>query len=154
MATIYLDTAALHIAGGAGASDAFSVGAGSDRLVGHLVGSGHRVVLIGDASQLHDALAALSPDDDLTSLPAPLPGGSTIDAIPGDAIGWLITDSAEACAAARARRRLRTILIGGSTADQDLAHRRADRLARSLGDAVLEILASEAMPQRAPEALP
>jgi len=149
MTTVYLDASALMIPAGIGAPAAGQRVVGvdcvpdheADRMVDHLLECGHRVVLLGDDKTLDTAQAALP----LAGRVALAPDGD-LDAIDRDAVGWLISDSSERFAEARQHRRLKTVLIGASASTTDLAHRPADRLARSLHDAVLGVLATEAMP--------
>jgi hypothetical protein len=101
----------------------------------HLGDGGHDVVLTGAAGEVGAVLAALR---DL----AP----SARATLPVDAAGWLVTGDPAACAAARDVRGVRTILVGPAVTGRGLAHRPADVEARGLLDAVLVILASEAMP--------
>ena len=145
MTTIFLDTDALAIPSHPESGDAYVLSRESDRMVGHLLDCGHRVVLVGEPDQLEKARATLT----VGSKTATLVPDPTAAGVPEDARGWLITESPEACAAVREKRRLRTILVGGSSDPNDLAHRPADLLARSLSDAVIEILATEAMPEAA-----
>jgi hypothetical protein len=98
-------------------------------------------VILGEPDRLERVEASMGGTQRVAMIVAG-PDGS---GVPGDATGWLVTDDAEACAAARDRVRLRTVLVGASGADPAAAQRPADRLARSLGDAVMGILASEAM---------
>jgi hypothetical protein len=145
MSTVYFDPGALMSPRGAEASDAV-VDAEAARMVHHLKEFGHDVVIlwrdaspeIVEASQ--HGLGATLPNGDLDL--------ASVDA--GSA-GWFISDRPERCVAAHELRRLRTVLIGAGVATSDLAHRPADRLARSLPDAVLDILASEAMDSPAEE---
>lgn len=143
MTTIFLDTETLAVPTRPETGDTFVLSRESDRMIGHLLDCGHRVVLVGEPDKLVKARATLAEGFRTATLePDPTTAG-----VPEDARGWLITNSADACAAVREKRRLRTILVGGSTGPHDLAHRPADLLARSLSDAVIEILATEAMPE-------
>lgn len=139
MTTIYLDAGALMVAGGAAAPGTQTVGSDADRMVSHLLSFGHQVVLLGEPDKLEAARASLPIIRRVPSIEA---SGELAEV--EETGGWLVSDSADRCA--RMHRRLKTVLVGSSTATHDLAHRPADRLARSLTDAVLDILATEAMP--------
>jgi hypothetical protein len=145
MTTIYLDAGALMVAGGTAAAGTQSIGTDAARMVSHLLAFGHDVVLLGDRGQLDAARASLPVAGEVTELES----NDELDGVDSDAAGWLVTDSADRCTGARTHRRLKTVLVG-SPPNHDLAHRPADRLARSLSDAVLDILATEAMPEPAP----
>lgn len=139
MTTIYLDAGALMVAGGAAAPGTQTVGSDADRMVSHLLSFGHRVVLVGEPDKLEAARASLPIVRRVPIIEAPEELAEA-----EETGGWLVSDSPDRCA--RMHRRLKTVLVGASTATHDLAHRPADRLARSLTDAVLDILATEAMP--------
>lgn len=145
MTTIYLDAGALMVAGGTAAPGSRSLGADAARMVNHLLAFGHKVVLLGSRESLDAARGSLPFARRVSELNC----SDELDGVASDAGGWLVSDSADLCAGARTHRRLRTVLVGGSSSS-DLAHRPADRLARSLSDAVLDILATEAMPEPAP----
>lgn len=145
MTTIYLDAGALMVAGGSAAAGSESVGADAARMISHLLTFGHEVVLVGDRERLDAARASLP----IARRVPQLEVNDELDGVESDATGWLVSDSAERCAGARSHRKLKTVLVGGA-ATGNLAHRPADRLARSLADAVLDILATEAMPETAP----
>lgn len=140
--TIYLDAGALMVAGGSAASGSRTVGADAARMVNHLLAFGHEVVLLGNREEL-DAARGAQP---FARRVAELESNDELDGVDCDAAGWLVSDSADMCAGARTHRRLKTVLVGAAPSS-DLAHRPADRLARSLSDAVLDILATEAMPE-------
>jgi hypothetical protein len=144
MRTIYLDAGVLTIAGGLDAGDTLAVREDATRMVSHLLECGHKVVVVGEDPALSAARDALPPD-----LRGVVIAEGTVSDVAGDAAGWFVSDVAEHCTGAREHRRLKTVLVGASESTHDLAHRPADRLARSLGDAVLDILASEAMPEPA-----
>jgi hypothetical protein len=144
MTTIYLDAGALMVAGGSAAAGSQSVGADAERMIGHLLAFGHNVVLLGDREKLDAARASLP----IARRVPELESNDELDGVDSDAGGWLVSDRPERCAGARTHRRLRTVLVGAPSS-YDLAHRPADRLARSLADAVLDILATEAMPEAA-----
>ena len=139
MTTVYFDPGALLSPRGAEATDAV-VDPEAARMVHHLEDFGHEVVILWrDASP--EVMAASQ-----TDLGASLPGGgAALDTVDSAAAGWFVSDRPERCVAAHELRRLRTVLVGSSAAGRDLAHRPADRMARSIPDAVLDILASEAM---------
>ncbi len=146
MATIFIDASALMIAGGAAAARGVAAAArdctprdDAARMVGHLLTSGHQVMLLGAPDEVAAAQATMHPRWPVQIAPADWPEGTD-----GGAAGWLVTDSPARCAAKRAHPRLRTVLVEASSRWQDLAHRPADLLARSLRSAVLDILASEA----------
>lgn len=135
------------VAGGATAGDALTVSSEAARMVNHLLACGNQVVILGDATKLEAAKASLPISGGVSVLETDTGAEGSIEGVDSDTAGWLVSDNAELCAgAARTHRRLKTVLIGGSEATHDLAHRPADRFARSLGDAVLDILATEAMP--------
>ncbi len=145
MTTIYLDAGALMVAGGTAAPGSRSLGADAARMVNHLLAFGHKVVLLGSREALDAARGSLP----FARRVAELDCSEELSAVASDAGGWLVSDSADLCAGARAHRRLKTVLVGPPPSG-DLAHRPAARLARSLSDAVLDILATEAMPEPAP----
>lgn len=130
MTTIYLDGSALdlgapHERGARGVRpDASSIH--------HLCDAGHRVVVVGDRVPL--------PDD--RALEARI--GASIDALPEEARGWLVSDRIATFDASRGRPSLRTVLIA-PVADRDSVHRPADVVVRDLRTAILTILAAEAM---------
>lgn len=145
MTTIYLDTGALMVAGGSAAAGSHSVSTDAARMVSHMLAFGHEIVLLGDRDELDAARESLPTVERV----AELESADELSGVDLDAFGWLVTDSADVCAGARGHRRLKTVLVGAS-GSSDLAHRPADRLARSLSDAVLDILATEAMPEPTP----
>ena len=100
----------------------------------HLRDAQHDVVLTGSPQPVAAVLAAWR-----DAAPVARPE------LPADAVGWLVTNDAAACAAARGTRGIRTVLVGPATPGRGLAHRPADVEARDLVDAVLRILATEAM---------
>lgn len=101
----------------------------------HLRDAAHNVVLVGAAGAVGAVLAALR-----DGAPEARVG------LPPDASGWLVTGDPAFCAAAREAHRIRTLLVGPAAPGRGPAHRPADIVARDLLDAVLAILASEAMP--------
>lgn len=101
----------------------------------HLRDARHPVVLTGAAGPVATVLAALR--DAAPAATAELPDLAT---------GWLVSNDPDVCAAARGIRGIRTILVGPAVPGRGLAYRRADMEARDLVDAVLAILAAEAMP--------
>lgn len=139
MTTIYLDSGVLMIAGGMAASRSLTLRDDAARLIGHLLASGHEVLLLGEADQIRAARESLPPRCQVAVAPEGWPAGEG-----RTATGWLVTDSPGRCAAKREHPRLRTVLVAASSRASDLAHRPADRLARSLGSAILEILVAEA----------
>lgn len=130
------------VAGGSAAAGSRTVGADAARMVNHLQAFGHEVVLLGDRGELDAVQESLPPGRRV----AEIESDHELDGVDPDAAGWLISDSADICAGARSHRRLKTVLVGAASTN-DLAHRPADRLARSLSDAVLDILATETMPE-------
>ena len=104
--------------------------------IGHLVGAGYRVVLLG-------------PDAPGCGPVETYAGIELVDVLPEDAGGWLVTSDEARCGEARGHPRLRTILVGPSVPDRGLAHRPSDRAARDLVDAALVVLAADAMPEPA-----
>jgi hypothetical protein len=145
MTTIYLDTGALMVAGGSAAAGSRTVGVDAARMVNHLLAFGHEVVLLGDREELDATHESLPAGRRFAEIEA----DHELDGVDPDAEGWLVSDSADLCAGARTHRRLKTVLVGAPSSN-DLAHQPADRLARSLSDAVLDILATETMPEPAP----
>ncbi len=133
------------VAGGTAAPGSRSLGADAARMVNHLLAFGHKVVLLGSCETLDAARESLPFARRVSELDC----SDELGAVASDAGGWLVSDSADLCAGARTHRRLKTVLVG-QPSSSDLAHRPADRLARSLSDAVLDILATEAMPEPAP----
>lgn len=151
MTTIYLDAGALMVAGGAAAGGAHTVSSEAARMVNHLLTCGHEVVLLGDGANLEAAQESLPIAGRISVVEADDGADGSLGGVDSDAAGWLVSDSADRCAgAARMHRRLKTVLVGASESSHDLAHRPADRMARSLSDAVLDILATEAMPAGQP----
>ncbi|MFN8629305.1 MAG: hypothetical protein U0838_03005 [Chloroflexota bacterium] len=147
MTTVYFDPGALLSPRGAEATDAV-VDAEAARMVHHLKEFGHDVVILWrDASP---DVAAASQHGSGAALPD---GEADLASVDTGSVGWFVSDRPERCAAAHELRRLRTVLVGAAET-RDLAHRPADRMARSLPDAVLDILASEAMDPPAAEADP
>ena len=142
MATIYLDASVLMIAGGLDAGSTLAIREDAARMVSYLLECGHKVVIVGEDPALSTAQEALPRD-----LRGVVIAEGLVSDVAGDEAGWFVSDAAEHCTGAREHRRLKTVLVGASESTHDLAHRPADRLARSLGDAVLDILASEAMPE-------
>jgi hypothetical protein len=98
-----------------------------DRLA-HLADAGHKLVLVAPDS--HPATALASWSERTPALPAQPPPGS-----------WFLTADPATCGDRQAG--LRTVLIG----PRDSGHRptRCDSTARDLREAVLEILAADAM---------
>ncbi len=145
MTTIYLDAGALMVAGGSAAPGSRSMNADAARMVNHLLAFGHTVVLLGGRDELDAARESLPSSRRVSEVES----NGDLEGVSSDAGGWLVSDSADLCAGARTHRRLKTVLVGAASSS-DLAHRPADRLARSLSDAVLDILATEAMPEPVP----
>lgn len=131
MTTVYVDTRALFVGGAADPNPArLAPDAGS--ALDHLRKAGLEVVLLGDA----DAIA---------SLQGAVRARLRLHELPQDPQGWMLAGNASACARGRPCRRLRTILVGPATPGSGLASRACDVEARDLTDAVLTILAAEAM---------
>ncbi len=106
-----------------------------------LVEVGHRVVVLGGRFRA-----------DRSGEPVPGDGRPHLEreaALPASAAGWLVTSDPGLCGQARDRRGLRTVLVGPSRPGTSLAFRPCDVEARDLRDAVLAILATEAMPAAA-----
>ncbi|HUQ77586.1 MAG TPA: hypothetical protein VM427_01770 [Patescibacteria group bacterium] len=120
MATIYLDPSAV-------------AGSDSPDRLAHLVEAGHDLVLV-----TADDGAARS-----GAIPARIPARSRIPALPdAPARGsWFVTADPATCGDRRPA--LRTILIGPRAATPGPT--RCDSTARDLRDAILEILAADAM---------
>jgi hypothetical protein len=141
MMMIYLDSSALGIPRSGPDGGGFHVQRDLARMVGHLVDAGHDVVLTGEARPLDEICAAL---------PAPVTAriemreGPAMD-LDAEAAGWVVTSDAAVCEQLRDHRRLRTILVGSAGGASDQLDRPADVVARSLTDAVLEILTEDAM---------
>jgi len=112
---IYLDGSAAHDPDG------------GERLA-HLADAGHRLVLVAPDSHPATALASLS--DRTTTLPAQPPRGS-----------WFLTADPATCGDRQPG--LRTVLIGPR--ENPPRPTRCDSTARDLREAVLEILAADAM---------
>jgi hypothetical protein len=108
---------------------------GAEAALRHLRDTGHPLVLTGSPGPVGVVLTALR-----DGAPA-----ARAD-VPEDAAGWLVTTDPAACVAARAAAGVRTILVGPAIPGQGLAYRRSDIEARDLLDAVLLILAADAMP--------
>lgn len=108
----------------------------------HLVDAGWDLVLLTEGPIAEEARHVL--------------GGHVVvvDGLGDDATGWLIAADEATCAAARSSRRLRTILVGPSVPGRGLASRPSDLEVRTLLDAVLAILAAEAMPPQRGSGLP
>jgi len=98
----------------------------------HLVDAGHRLVLV--AAKEHPAAASGPWTDRRASLPSQPPRGS-----------WYLTADPARCGDRVAG--LRTVLIGPR--ETALRPTRCDATVRDLREAVLEILAADAMPQPA-----
>jgi hypothetical protein len=134
--TVWIDRGTLAIETRVGRSTALRELPEAASALRHLVEADCRVVLLG----------ADGPGD----TPA---GVESTDSLPPDASGWLLTNDPDRCAEVRGRR-LRTILIGPSDPARGLAHRASDLEARGLVDAVLVILAADAMPDAGVPARP
>jgi hypothetical protein len=133
MSTVYFDPGALLSPRGAEASDAV-VDAEAARMVQHLEDFGHEVVILWrDAPPQVAAASQTGPGADLPD------SAGALEAVDGTASGWFVSDKPERCIAAHELRRLTTVLVGAADTARDLAHRPADRLARSLSDAVLDV---------------
>ncbi|HEY6570148.1 MAG TPA: hypothetical protein VIZ22_07665 [Candidatus Limnocylindrales bacterium] len=132
--TVWVDREALEIETRVGREMEQRVQPEADAAIRHLVEADCRVVMFGRASAVD-----VSASDGLPSI-------ESLDGVPDDATGWLVTANATRCGEMRARSGLRTILVGPSDPDRNLAHRPADFEARDLLDAALVILAADAMP--------
>lgn len=133
-ATVYLDAAALA-APRPGEGRQARLEPGAALALQHLRDAGHPVRLTGGPGPVGAVLRLLR--DDAPAACADLPP---------DAAGWLVTTDPAACVGARGIAGVRTILVGPATPGSGLAHRRSDVEARDLRDAILVILAAEAMP--------
>jgi hypothetical protein len=101
----------------------------------HLREFGYRVVLVRRGSGADDEGMRRGRSD-----------RPTLESLPGDAGGWLVSARVDACLQARRAGRLRTVLVGPKPPGETPLGRPADLQARSLFDAVLTIVAQEAMP--------
>lgn len=114
-------------------ADARSVEPDAPRTLRILAEAGHEIVLVTGA--------AGAPPSDLAAV-----ASDAVGAVPARPVSpaWYLTADVERCRGTSAR--LRTVLIGGSPAPGSI--HRCDGVARDLHAAVMEILASEAMPSR------
>jgi hypothetical protein len=133
---VYLDA---EVAAVPGPGDSRRVDEAAVESLRFLVEAGHEVVLVAPPADPG------APGVD--AAPADLPGDlirAVVDAVPPrpPTSGWYLTTSVERCQGTSARTR--TVLIGGQPPSG--AIHRCDTVARDLRAAVLEILASEAMP--------
>ena len=132
--TVWVDRGALEIETRVGRETEQRVQPEADAALRHLVAAGCRVVLWGPPSSIesvtHDVLGSVE----------------SFELLPDDAAGWLMTADEARCAELRGRHDLRTILVGPSDPDRNLAHRTSDLEARDLVDAALVILTADAMP--------
>jgi hypothetical protein len=141
--TVWIDPSALTIEVRVGRDLARRALPDAGAALAHLVDAGCRVVMVG-------------PGVDAAS---PRTGGAGEDiatierraTLPDDATGWLVTGDPDRCGDARGRR-VRTVLVGPADMARNLAHRVADVHARGLLDAVLVVLAADAMTPDAVEA--
>ncbi len=131
MTTVYVDAAALFVAGAAGPDTARLAPDGNSSLE-HLHEAGLEVVLLGRAEAV-------------TGLEGAVPGWVLLPELPEDPRGWMVVGDPASCARGRPSRRLRTILVGPAAPARGLASRACDVEARDLTDAALTILAAEAM---------
>jgi hypothetical protein len=117
MTVIYLDPSAAAMPGTASQ-------------LGHLVDTGHEVVLVGDL------------DREFHGVP---PGAAHVDQLPAEPVrgSWFVTADAATCA--ERRPGLKTLLIGPRPAPSPRPAPRCDAEARDLASAVLEILGREVM---------
>ncbi len=136
MATIYLDSGVLTIAAPV---QRLTLRDDAARMVGHLLASGHEVLLLSEADVVKAVQSSLHPRYQVEAAP----DGWLHDLDPMTT-GWFVTDSPARCAIKREHPRLRTVLVDSPIHTDDLAHRPADRVARSLSSAILEILCAEA----------
>jgi hypothetical protein len=118
---VWIDRSALTIETTIDGTHAVRGAPDRDDAISHLAEGGRRVGLIGDV------------DTGTTGLPE-------------GARGWLLTSNAGQARAVRHQGGVRTVLIGPATADRRLANRAADHDARGLLEAVLIVLAADAMP--------
>lgn len=132
--TVWVDREALEIATRVGRETEQRLQPEADSAIRHLVAADCHVVLWGPPGAI-----------ELSASDAPHPIES-LDDLPDDATGWLVTANEARCDELRGRSGLRTILVGPSVPDRRLTHRAADFEARDLVDAVLVILAADAMP--------
>ena len=130
--TVYLEAGPADAETGAGARRRLIETARAGR---HLREFGYRVVLVRR---------------DAETDPGAMRGGRsdrpTLDTLPADTRGWLVSGQLDACLRARRTGRLRTVLVGPRSPGETMVDRPADLHARSLLDAVLAIVAAEAMP--------
>ena len=130
MTTIYLEGCALDL----GSPEEPSPGALRPDVasIQHLSDAGHRVVVVGERIPLPEGCGL---DGDRTP---------SLDALPSDATGWLVSDRVSTLDAAPRGRSLRKVLVGPSDGN-DGVQRPADLIVRDLRSAILTILADEAM---------
>ena len=127
MTRVYLEPAAAEIEnGGGGAVDPDAV-----RSLRYLVEAGHELVLVSSSGR--------EPSEELRALAT-----STVPSPPTrpDRQSWLLTTDVASCQGSSAR--IRTVLIGAAPPPGSV--RRCDATARDVQAAIMEILASEAMP--------
>lgn len=111
------------------------------RMLAHLVDAGAHVTLTGHAGVVEHVGAGLLND---TRRHVNLHSGPLEEACPSEA-AWVITGSQPVCDQLRAQRGTRTVLVGGAAGGAERLDRPADVLARTFTDAVLAVLADEAM---------
>jgi hypothetical protein len=125
---VYVDADAAEISG----SGDRSVDADAVRALSFLTGD-HDIVLVAAPDQ--------EPPADLRTL-----ASQTVSEVPGhpSELSWYLTADVDRCTGTSAR--LRTVLIGAAPPSGSV--HRCDSVARDIQAAVMEILASEAMPSR------
>ncbi len=135
MSDIFLDPTVLVLAGSEPVNgDRAALAPGAWAALRNLADTGHRIMIVGDA-----AATALVADE----IGVPV---QSVPAIAEDASGWLIVGDPRGCETRRPG--IRTMLLGPRRAVSSAPVRHCDVEARDLAEAVLEILAREAMPRR------
>jgi hypothetical protein len=132
--TVWVDREALEIQTRVGRATEQRIQPEAESAIRHLVAGDCRVVLWGPAGTVELGRSEVR---------GPI---ESLERLPDDATGWLVTADEARCSEARGRSGLTTILVGPTVPDRNLAHRAADFEARDLLDAALVILAADAMP--------
>ncbi len=132
--TVWVDRDALELETRVGREMEVRAQPEANAAIRHLIDAECRVILWG------------RPGDAAGTSAAPLPDVESTPTLPDDASGWLVTADEARCGDVRGRHGLRTILVGPSVPGRGLSHRASDLEARDLVDAVLVILAADAMP--------
>ena len=133
MTRIYLDAEALVVQGAVAGVAEPALDPAADRALQFLAEAGHQVVVVAlERDAVPPVLRAVATEivTEVPTRPA--------------ARSWYLTTTVERCLGVSAR--LRTVLIGAAPPPGSV--HRCDAVARDVQAAALEILASEAMPQR------